>query len=395
MEYCIIASNYPAGNRYIHVFLESLVVKLVDAGIVCNVIAPQSSKNYYFNKKIRRELVSERTTSSGNKYMVYSPIYTVYPPIKIGKTYLADKTKNSYYKAVKKVYAKEGMNADVIYSHFIQAGISAVRLAKELNLPSYIANGEADTIASLKHNSKMLVRDTLDNVTGIISVSTKNKDEIHTLCGGDETIMRKVVIIPNATDEARFYHKDRSECRKILGWDEKKFIIVFTGSFIERKGIGKLSAALDRFKDVYSVFIGTGAVQPTCKNIIYCGRVPNAEMCNYLNAADVFVLPTLAEGCCNAIVEAISCGVPVISSDRSFNYDILDESNSILIDPLSVDEIYGAIKKLKDDANLREQLTQGCLVKAKELSLDVRMNKILSFINKRKAQQFIELEANL
>ena len=153
---------------------------------------------------------------------------------------------------------------------------------------------------------------------------------------------------------------------------------------VERKGIAKLSNALDRFDDVYSMFIGVGDVKPTCKNILHTGRVLNTEMCDYLNSADIFVLPTLAEGCCNAIVEAVSCGVPVISSDLPFNYDVLDENNSILIDPLSEDEIYDAIRLLKEDAKKRNILAEGCLERAKELSLDVRVDKILDFINSKK-----------
>ncbi len=64
---------------------------------------------------------------------------------------------------------------------------------------------------------------------------------------------------------------------------------------------------------------------------------------NYICASDVFVLPTTAEGCCNAIIEAMGCGLPIVSSDRAFNYDILNEENSILVDPESVDEIDNAI----------------------------------------------------
>lgn len=384
MEFCFIASNYPTPNRQVHVFLDNVVVKLVDRGIRCNVIAPQSSFTYFTKKNIRREFVSERTTLNGNKYMVYSPLYTVYPMRKLGNVYLADQSKMSYYRAVKRIYKKYNMNADVIYSHFIQAGIPAVMLAKELGIPSFIANGEAETIRETSYISPKLLRKTLDDVSGIISVSTKNKDEIFELCNGDTAVMDKVRIIPNATDSTRFFRKDKLECRKKLGLPKDAFIVAFTGSFIERKGIMKLSAALDRFDDVYSMFIGVGECKPTCKNILQTGRVLNSEMCDYLNAADIFVLPTLAEGCCNAIVEAVTCGVPVVSSDRSFNYDVLDESNSILVDPLSEDEIYQAIKMLKEDSGKRECLAAGCLERAKDLSLDSRVDKILSFIDSAK-----------
>lgn len=383
MELCIVASNYPTPNRQVHVFLDNVVVKLVDRGITCNVIAPQSSFAYLTKKNIRRELVSERITPNGNKYMVYSPVYTVFSMKKVGKICLADQSKFSYYRAIKRVYKKYKMKADVIYSHFIQAGIPAVMLAKVLGIPSFIANGEAETIRETAYISPSLRRKTLDDVSGIISVSTKNKEEICALCSGDVSVMDKVRVIPNATDSTRFYKKDKRECREKLGLPEGVFIVAFTGTFIERKGIMKLSAALDRFEDVYSMFIGVGEQKPTCKNILHIGRVLNSEMCDYLNAADVFVLPTLAEGCCNAIVEAVSCGVPVISSDRSFNYDVLDDTNAILIDPLSEEEIYQAIKMLKEDPEKRERLAAGCLERAKELSLDRRVDKILDFINSK------------
>lgn len=384
MELCIVASNYPTPNRQVHVFLENVVVKLVDRGIQCNVIAPQSSFSYMTKKNIRREFVSERTTPNGNKYMVYSPLYTVFPAKKIGKTYLADQSELSYYRAVKRTYKKRAMQADAIYAHFFRAGIPAVMLAKELRIPSFIANGEAETIRETSTISPRLIRTALESVSGIVSVSSSNKEEVFELCGGDATVMDKVRVIPNATDSSRFYPKDKTECRIKLGLPAEAFIVAFTGSFMERKGVAKLSAALDRFEDVYSMFIGVGDCKPTCKNILHTGKVLNSEMPNYLNAADVFVLPTLAEGCCNAIVEAVSCGVPVISSDRAFNYDLLDNSNAILIDPLSVDAIYQAIKLLKEDPARRECLTAGCLEKAKELSLDCRVDKILAFINSKR-----------
>ena len=100
-----------------------------------------------------------------------------------------------------------------------------------------------------------------------------------------------------------------------------------------------------------------------------------------LNAVDVFVLPTLAEGSCNAIVEAMACGLPVVSSDLPFNDDVLNSKNSIRINPLSIEEIRQAINILKDEKK-RDELAINALETAKELSIDMRARKILDFISK-------------
>jgi glycosyltransferase involved in cell wall biosynthesis len=54
----------------------------------------------------------------------------------------------------------------------------------------------------------------------------------------------------------------------------------------------------------------------------------------FLNASDVFILPTLAEGSCNAILEALACGIPVVSSDiPAIRDDFGREPPMFLADP--------------------------------------------------------------
>jgi glycosyltransferase involved in cell wall biosynthesis len=380
MEICIVASNYPTEKRQVHVFLDNVVTQFVNRGYICNIIAPQSIFSFIVRKKLRREFVSYRTTSAGLKYIVYSPLYNVYPALKYKNIHLSDLSKESFFKAVERTYRKYSMEADLVYAHFFQAGIPAVQLAQKLNIPSFIANGEADTMDSLKNISKGLVLKTLKNVTGIISVSTKNKDEVSNLCDGNPSIMKKVTIIPNAADSNVFYHKDRNECRKVLGIRKDAFIVAYTGSFIERKGPNRLAEAIDRIGDIGSIFIGSGPFVPQCNNILFCGRVKNTEICTYLNAADVFVLPTLAEGCSNAIMEALACGLPIISSDLSFNHDVLDETCSILVDPMDVQQISDAIEKLKTNLSIRVNLSEGSMNKSLCFSLSKRVDHILTFI---------------
>ena len=86
-------------------------------------------------------------------------------------------------------------------------------------------------------------------------------------------------------------------------------------------------------------------IYPIIQELFIWDKWEHDVIAEYLNCADIFVSPTLAEGCSNSIVEAMACGLPIISSDLPFNHDILDEKNSILLDPVEVNEIALAIRK--------------------------------------------------
>jgi glycosyltransferase involved in cell wall biosynthesis len=88
----------------------------------------------------------------------------------------------------------------------------------------------------------------------------------------------------------------------------------------------------------------------------------------------------LAEGCSNSIIEAMACGLPIISSDLPFNHDILNENNAILVDPNNVEQIADTINLLKNNEVLRIKLAEGALASAKELTIGKRAARIVAFI---------------
>ena len=77
--------------------------------------------------------------------------------------------------------------------------------------------------------------------------------------------------------------------------------------------------------------------------------MPNEYLPVWLNAADVFVLPTTAEGSCNAISEAIFCGLPVISSDIPEIREQVPTGKAILINPLDIQAMADAIREVKSN----------------------------------------------
>lgn len=159
---------------------------------------------------------------------------------------------------------------------------------------------------------------------------------------------------------------------------KKDFIVGFVGYFIERKGSDRLLEACRGLPGVSLAFAGSGKNAPSGSNVVFCKSLPHEDVSDFLNAIDVFVLPTRNEGCSNAIIEAMACGNAIVSSNLSFNLDILNNSNSILINPNNIEEIRRAVIELRDNMEKRIQLSKQVLEDAEKLSLDNRA--ILSFI---------------
>lgn len=369
MNLCIFADDYPSEGRPVYTFVKQMVDEFTRKGNKCCVISPYS---FIHHKDFCRSY-STYQVEGGEVVTVIRPNYLTFSTLRIG---CFSPSKFFHRRAIRMALRKVPFIPDVIYAHFWKQGINALDYATYINKPLFVATGESNIKNVLPANFD---RERLNKETiGVICVSTKNKDES---IGLGLTTENKCVVIPNAVDTQRFKKLDKNTVRKELGMPEDGFIIAYVGWFNERKGIKRVIEALNGIngKPVYSILIG-GNDKINCQNVLIKGRFPHEDIPKYLNAADAFVLPTLKEGCCNAVVEAMACGLPIISSNLSFNLDVLNESNSILIDPTSIAEIRAAIIEIRDNREKRKALSEGALSSAKELAIGPRAERILNFI---------------
>ena len=376
----LFVGNYPnPADLYRNVFFQNLIFAIADKGIRCSVIAPVSYTHY--RSKIRDiPKYVQHTTGQGNTVDVYYPRCVTYSSKKILGIYNTGRlSEHSFQRAAVRTAKKRIGEFDCVYGHFfLEGGLAAAVTGREFGKPSFIAFGECDFDSQVRHDYGDLVSKELEGLCGIVSVSTDNSNELKTMPVFDPF---PVLLAPNGVDSTLFHPMDQKVCRKELNIPDDCFIAGFVGGFIERKGVSRVLEAVRRTEGVYGAFAGKGD-RPDGPKVVFCKALPHEQIPIFLNACDVFVLPTLSEGSCNAIIEALACGLPVVSSDLPFNDDILTEHNSIRIDPMDVQEISSAVRKLYEDGALRAELSRGALETAKNLMIEERAKRILAFMEK-------------
>lgn len=379
MHICVVALGYPTSKTIDFIFVDQLCRALADKGETVSIIAPQSLTKSLVRRIPLTSTKSILTTSLGNKVHLYRPYYISVGAI--GGGLLKHINGKGFSRAIRHAFVRLKQKPDVCYGHFWDSVYSLSPLAEHYGIPVIASSGEESVTIHEKITNAELSK-MLDRVKGVISVSSKNKSEC---IKAGLTKEENCVVIPNAIDTSLFYQKDKSKLREQFGFAPDIFIVAFVGQFDNRKGITRLSNALTSLKDdsIKAIFMGTGPEHPDYKGTLIAKTVPHDLLPDYLNCADIFVLPTLNEGCCNAIIEAMSCGLPIVSSDLPFNYDILNKDNSILVNPNNIDQIAEAIKDLKDDPKKRKKLSINIIKTASNLTLSNRADKIMHFINSR------------
>lgn len=380
-EICFILDSYPTKATNGCVFAKHLICAIADMGYECTVIAPRIVGRSLLQATDQTPYKTEEFTAKGSVVRIYRPYYLHLS----SRKQTMKRSMDNHFRSVMRTIRREKLQPELVYGHFIyQCGLTAARVGEKLGIPAYCACGENSLRlekGSEPYATGLVHHDwhgILNKLSGMVCVSGNNEKLLRENGFIDESM--RTGIFPNAVDETKFYTMDRQTCRKELGFPEDAFIVAYTGTFSANKGVDRLSEALRACENVYSVFMGQGALEPDCDRILFKGRVPNDQVAKLLNAADVFVLPTRGEGCCNAIVEALSCGLPVISSDLPFNDDILSEENALRVDVEDVDALRRSILRLQQDDTLRQKLSQGAAASSAALNIRQRAARILEFM---------------
>jgi UDP-glucose:(heptosyl)LPS alpha-1,3-glucosyltransferase len=172
-----------------------------------------------------------------------------------------------------------------------------------------------------------------------------------------------IVILPNGYSPTEFSleRRDayRQEMRAQLGYQERDRVVLFVANELERKGFGPLLRALSLLKNdaVRLLVVGRvspGTYQAEIQQSGFADRIQFTgsanEVARYYAAADLFALPTQYEAWGMVIVEALACGLPVLTSRLAGAAITVQEGHTgyLLEDPRDVTEIAGKVRQLLD-----------------------------------------------
>lgn len=371
-----VSSNYPTITRPSKgTFVQQIVRAIARRGIKCSVINPLSVFDRRYGRLDPR--ISFDYSIRNNRIKVLRPRYISFSSKKIFSWNTEHLTQISFLWSVKKALSCLDIPPNAVYGHFFYpGGAAAVRLAEIFRIPSIVAVGEGTFWSVEPLGFRKAIHD-FTNVSSVISVNSIMKKELINRMRIPE---EKIRVIPNGVDLSVFYPHDRDRMRMKYGFPADKFIIAFTGHFDEGKGPHRLLSAIAGLENIAILFIGDGPIPLTGNNILFKGVVKHSSVPEMLSAADIFVLPTLVEGSCNSILEALACGLPVVTSKGEFNDDIVDDEISIRVDPLNIDEIRLAVIKLYNNPKLRNNMSMNALEKIKQFDINLRAIKILEWI---------------
>lgn len=231
-----------------------------------------------------------------------------------------------HFKVVDKYIKKHDIKFDIIHSHYTwSSGYVCAKLKEKYNVP-FVITGHGYDVYELPFKDKEWEKNiqyVFNSADRIITVSHSNLAFIKKL-----NVKTPVTILPNGYSPENFYPMDIEQCRNKLKLPLNKKIMLAVGNLVGVKGHIYLVEAMHEVvkyrKDVLCIIIGGGAMEKKLKARIselkldnymeLTGSKLHHEIPYWINACDIFVLPSLNEGNPTVMFESLGCQKPFIST---------------------------------------------------------------------------------
>jgi len=240
----------------------------------------------------------------------------------------------------------------------------------------------------------------LGKISGLVVISQGLKEDFGRCYKGP------VLVAPDAVDLEEFnLNMSTEEARKKLNLPLDKKLVVYTGHLYKWKGADALLEAAKLITNyqlpitngkILFVFVG-GTEEDVenfrkkadiIKDVLVLGHQPHPTIPLYLKAADVLVLPNTGKEDISRkytsplkLFEYMASGRPIVASDLPSTREILDDSNSILVESDNAEKLAVEIRNILNNPEPANRICEKALEDVKNFTWSQRAEKILKFID--------------
>ena len=297
-------------------------------------------------------------------YSVWHPEVKKHEALKSGvNRYEYINTHSLWFRLCSKVYSK--LHPNGYYFHHLEFFFElAFRKLKKQHFDLIILENRPGFALKLKYRLNTPIISHIH--TDIINTKTSRVDEIikaHTgfICVSkyiqerisDVGIPTRTTVVYNGLNTEQFKPSQNNISRQVFGFNEKDFIVIYTGRIVPDKGVKELIEAmtlLKEEKDIKLLVVGGSNFADSIKHntfldelqemgkqlngkVHFTGFVPYSELPNYLSLANVAVVPSrINEALGMAAIEATAIGLPVIATNDGGLPETLIGQKNIIID---------------------------------------------------------------
>jgi glycosyltransferase involved in cell wall biosynthesis len=257
----------------------------------------------------------------------------------------------------------------VVRTHRYRSNLYGRFAAFLAGVPVIIASVH-DNYRTDKRPKRRIMNRILSKITDkIVAVSEDVKEDIIRYDSIDPS---KIEVIPNGIDVERFNpEKNTANIRKEFSLEEDDIVIGFIGRIVPAKGLEYLLNALpylkEEFKSIKLLIVGEGSLVEELKerakknnifdNILFTGK--RRDIPEILASINIFVMPSIAEGLPNALLEAMAMGKPIVTTEVGGIPEIVKNGfNGLLVPPRDTLSLSKAIKELISNDQLAAKLGQ-------------------------------------
>mgnify|MGYP001404825185 CR=1 FL=1 len=293
-----------------------------------------------------------------------------------------------------------GLTYDLIHSHYWLSGRVGMVLSREWGVP-HVATFH--TLARTKLRARAGENETelrlavekrvMDSADAVVVSTALEKEDLVQLY---QARPHNVHVIPAGVDLEMFRPMDQTRARQALGLSETR-VILYVGRLEPLKGVDLLINAVPLLGDLGDTRLMVVGGQPgkdkelrrlkvltsrlgIQKRVTFTGAVKQAELPNYYNAADVFVLPSYYESFGLVALEAMACGTPVVVSRvGGLKTFVRDGETGYLIPWRTPEPFAQRMDVLLANPALRKTMGKAARAKAQEMSWSVVADRMSDY----------------